>query len=241
MKRRSLMVLFAVLALRPGLASSQLAPVPDQYEYLQWVGAGDAVVATWGGVLLGPYTAKFTTPLSANFSIYCVDYLHHAGSQWVETTSLAQGQGDGDMGATRLGTAVGSASKYRQAAYLSSLFESWDDFDAVGHVSNKQTIWSGLHAAIWSITSGVTKGSGDTAYWRNYFVSLAVPLTAGDGWYVLSGTADVNGIRYDGQEFLVRTPVSVPEPATLLLIGTGALLLFALATRRKKELSALGA
>jgi hypothetical protein len=200
--------------------------VPDQFEYLQWVGSGDAVVATWGGVLLAPYLARFTTPTTASFSVYCVDYLHYAGSQMVESTSLASS--GGDMGATRLG----DYGKYQQAAYLSSLFESWDDFDEAGRASNKRTIWSGLHAAIWSITSNQTLGSGDTAYWRNYFLGLATPTGFGDGWYVLSGT---NG--YNGQEFLIRT-ASVPEPSTWLLMGSGLLLLLGLGFRRTKDLTA---
>jgi hypothetical protein len=222
MKRLILAALSAMFLLQPTVASAQLAPVPDATEYLQWVGKGDAVVATWGGVYLGPYLGAFATPgspTSPSFSLYCVDYAHTAGSQWVQSTSLASSSVD------LSGTRLGDYGAYQQAAYLSSLFDGY-----VGDPTQR-TIWSGLHAAIWSIT---TPGFGPTlntatAGWQSYFLGLAVPTSFGSDWYVLSPDQG-----YNGQEFLVRT-ASVPEPGTLLLIGSGVLLLVGFNRRRMKD------
>ncbi|MGD8288924.1 MAG: hypothetical protein PVI31_09900, partial [Gemmatimonadota bacterium] len=169
MKRLLLIALSAVFLAQPAVASAQLAPVPSDTEYLDWVGKGDAVVATWGGVYLGPYLARFMEPTTPSFSIYCVDYLHHAGSQVVNATSLASGQTDADMGNTRLGTGAGSYATYQKAAYLSSLFASWEDYG-----TDKRTVWSGLHAAIWELTSsqtGLASAGSETDLLRATFIT----------------------------------------------------------------------
>lgn len=228
MKRLLLIALSAGFLAQPAVTAAQLAPVPSDMEYLQWVGKGDAVVATWGGVYLGPYLARFAQPTTASFSIYCVDYLHHAGSQTVNATSLASGQTDADMGNTRLGSGAGSYATYQKAAYLSSLFASWSDYG-----SDQRTVWSGLHAAIWEITTPtqtLALGSGSTATLRDSFITMADQNAGsfGNGWYVLSGAAG-----YDGQEFLIQTGTSVPEPGALLLIGSGLLMLLVVTWRRK--------
>lgn len=229
MRRVLLAVASAGFLLVPAAASAQLAPVPSPTEYLQFIGKGDAVVATWGGVYLGPYVGSFAST-DQRFAIYCVDYVHHASSQYVNTTSLASGQTDADMGNTLLGTATGSYSTYQQAAYLSSLFESWDDFDEAGRDSDRRTIWSALHAAIWKLTSNENLGGGDTEWWRDEFLALAAQNAGGsssDGWYVLSAKGD-----YNGQEFLIQT-ASVPEPTTLLLMATGLLMIAVVTWRRR--------
>ena len=139
------------------------------------------------------------TPTTPAFSIYCVDYRHHAIDQWVNVSALG-----GDLSQTRLN----DYTKYQKAAYLASLFDTY---------STSQ--WGYIHAAIWYITSGVTLVLFNNAGSFNT-----------DGWYLLS-PATHNGITYDGQEFLMRT-VSVPEPATFVLLATGLLLMAAFSRRR---------
>ena len=134
-------------------------------------------------------------------------------------------------------TRLNSYTTYQRAAYLSSLFDSWE---AHKGTYNKQTVWSGLHAAIWSITSGPANlGSGDTGTANRYSYFLGLGGYGGfstAGWYVLSpgGSSHHTG----GQEFLMRglPRTSVPEPSTFLLMATGMLLIIVV---RRKSLTDL--
>jgi PEP-CTERM motif len=217
MKRLLRIALGAVMLAQPGRASAQLYynGIPDAQEYLDFMhGSG----VGYSGVQVGPYEARFIeSPATPSFNIYCVDYNHHAVDQWVNVTSL----GSSNLSNTRLN----DATKYQKAAYLSSLFDTY---------STGQ--WGYIHAAIWYITSGVTLGSMSA---MQPYLNLANTNASSfntAGWYVLSPTTH-SGIRYDGQEFLMRTPVSVPEPATVVLLATGLLLMAAFSRRRLQDLT----
>jgi len=231
-------VLWTAALLMPLPAAAQITNyegVLGSQEYLDFLG-GSGVVSpwteqmpngAWSQVYVGPYVGRFATNgvTSPSFSLVCVDFEHFAGDQWVNVTSLGSGQSDAGLANTRLGAGTGSLDTYRRAAYLSSLFESWEDYG-----TSKSTVWSGIHAAIWTITSGAEVG-GD-AVTRDYFLHLADTegaTYAADGWYVLSG---VDG-RY--QEMLVRTN-TVPEPSTWLLMGTGLALLLVFGRGRMRKL-----
>lgn len=227
------------LFLTVGLLAALQAPVagqlyqgtpPDQAEF-DFVGASPGIAGTFG-TYVGPYTGDFVGDAFGQFSIYCVDYLHYAQDiDLVNVSPLS-----GSLANTRIGT----STQYTQAAYLSSLFESWGDYSDGGTYS-QQTVWSGLHAAIWSVTSDVNVGSGDTETLRNEFLmdaSLATNLASVDldEWFVITnvnlGASDYDGT---GQEFLVRR--SVPEPATLFLMLTGLVLLVGV---NRKRIFAMG-
>lgn len=211
MKRLLLIALTAGLVAQPADLSAQLFynGIPDATEYLDFI-QGSGVAS--GGVQVGPYRGQFLeTPLAPAFSIYCVDYDHFAKDQWVNVTSFASA----DLSKTRLG----DAATYRRLAYLSSLFDA-----------TSQSEWGNIHRAIWNIASGESFSSTGS------YMTMAVPATfSTDGWYVLSPTSLTSTTA--GQEFLMRSSVSVPEPATLLLMATGLLLLAAFSRRRLVELT----
>jgi hypothetical protein len=234
MKRSLLLSLAAGLMLVPMHASAQVySGIPDAEEYLGFV-SGSGVSGTFG-VQVGPYVGKFLSdPGQPQFSIYCVDFDHYAGTTAVSTAEL----GSGDLSLSRLGGSTASRIAYTKAAYLASLFDSWSDYGAT-----KSTVWSSIHAAIWTTIRGETGGlpvPNQLVYGqREAFMALADDaVTNGwtaDGWYLLTPNADVateNGWTYkNGQEFLIRT-TSVPEPSTLLLIGTGLFLVYFVRRRR---------
>ena len=214
MKRFLLSALSAALLAQPVQLNAQqpyLYPgVPGATEYLNFL-SGSGVNGGYG-VQVGPYKAAFgmnvTTPA---FSIYCVDYNHYAVDQYVNVTGL------GPVG-TLSNTRINNYVVYQQAAYLSSLFDT-----------APTSSWGGIHAAIWKLTSNVTLGN---ATQRNYYLGLAAANASTfntSGWYVLSPTSlrSTSG----GQEFLMRT-VSVPEPATFLLLASGLLLLAGVSRKR---------
>jgi hypothetical protein len=218
------LLVVGVLAQQPGLHAQQpylFDGVPDATEYLEFLG-GSGVNGGYG-VQVGPYRGRFTTPTSPQFSIYCVDYNHYAKSQKVNVSALSSGP----LSLTRLQ----DYSKYQKAAYLASLFDPGTDVNSDGTPEGTSS-WGAIHAAIWYITSGVSVGNTTQ---RDYYLGLAA-ANAGSfstaGWYVLS-PENARGGAFDGtgQEFLMRT-VSVPEPASFLLLASGLLLLAAVSRKR---------
>jgi hypothetical protein len=192
--------------------------VPDAQEYLDFLG-GSGVNGGYG-VQVGPYVGRFTDPTTPQFSIYCVDYTHYAKDQWVNVTALTSS----DLSKTR----IDDYGTYRQAAYLASLFDT-----------APKSAWGAIHAAIWNITSGQLLTPNDPSKvaafvaQRDYYIDLDTPGEfTGSGWYILS-PLNAQGGAYDGtgQEFLMRT-VSVPEPASFILLASG-LLFLAVASRRR--------
>jgi hypothetical protein len=208
------MLVIGLLAQAGGVDAQQpyfFSGVPDAQEYLNFLG-GSGVNGGYG-VQVGPYVGRFTTPTTPQFSIYCVDYTHYAKNQWVNVTALSPGS----LSNTRLQ----DYGDYQAAAYLASLFDT-----------APTSAWGGIHAAIWSLTSGVSLGN---AAQRKYYLDLATANASTfstQGWYVLSPLT-ASGGAYDGtgQEFLMRS-VSVPEPATFLLLASGLLFLAAVSRKR---------
>lgn len=233
MKRFILSVVALAIVLLPATVTAQLAPVPNPVEYLDYL-YGSGVNGNNGSPSqVGPYAGRFLTgpggsPTSGTFSLYCVDHLNTVSDQWVAATALGTGQIDGNLTATRLGATAGAVSKYTRAAYLASLFDSWSYY-ATLYSTDKQTVWSAMHSAIWSIVSGTTVANPGFTL-RDTFMGMANTAYAGgyqaDGWYVLSPISPDNG-----QEFLIRTNV-VPEPSTYIMLATGLLFLVAFGRKR---------
>jgi len=230
-------ILWSLLALLPVTVHAQVtnySGVVGASEYMDFV-SGSGVASEWrtssgSRVQVGPYNGRFTTNgvTSAQFSLICVDYDHFAGDQWVNTTGLGTGQSDSGLGATRLGSSTGNLLRYRQAAYLGSLFDSWQTFG-----SDQRSVFSAIHAAIWTLmgASDGYVGGSDYAF-RDRFLSMAAldgSDYSADGWYVLSPAQG-----YNGQEMLIRTN-TVPEPSTYLLMGTGLLMLLLFGRKRMRE------
>lgn len=177
-----------------------------------------------------------------------------------------------NLSQTYLGqTFVGDANnvvKYRESAFLASLFSSWSDFASGGSdaltydyggstrsFTDKSAVYSGIHAAIWRITSAGQTGSVFPGNFPSYGMnaSLATAMSQpffdmatnmGDQgftgvdqsffnqWSVLS---DKNGA---GQEYLVRTTTVTPEPETYVMLLTGLVMLFGVTWWRRRNESA---
>lgn len=181
-------------------------------------------------VYVGPYVGSFSGVTAPSFSIICVDFFADANGQQVLATSIGSGAAEGGLTKTRLGKAeelAGSLDRYRQAAYYASLFDSWESLG-----SNRQTVWTDLHAQIWTIMTDHDFGTGETTFGETHL--LAALEYEADGWYVLTGTGD-----NPGQEMLVRTrTATVPEPSTYLLMATGLFFLAVLGRKRRDQVEA---
>ncbi len=224
MKRVLFSAIALLVALSPIQADAQLNGVPAPQEYLDFLsGSGVVSRGLTSSVYVGPYSGEFEASAfrsvaSNRFALYCVDYAHSArtgAAYLVDVYGLG-----GDVGSLST-TRIGDQSTYVRLAYLSSLF---DDYQGT---SGQRSAWSALHAAIWQVSSNsdVLASNAYVNDMYEQFYNMDVPATfSADGWYVVS---DAEG---RGQEFLVRR--SVPEPATILLMLSGLVMLVGVNRKR---------
>lgn len=260
MKRLLSYALALTLVALPNAARAQDDVTFQDGDQIRLANVDNAVVASWGGVYLGPYTGQLMSdPTQPMFTMYCVDYDHEIslGQTWTINESNL---GGADLSQTREG--VSGLGTYQQTAYLASLFSSWDLLSGVkwdpshsnqtfgqyfasigaGVTWNQRNAWSGIHAAIWSLTSASFPTAGSLADQLAHAFAVYAGYQYGQGfagtginfaeWSVLSPTP-LDGAG-TAQEMLVRTSVA-PEPQTWVLLGTGMLLLFGFARRRGRE------
>ncbi|MFQ5705295.1 MAG: PEP-CTERM sorting domain-containing protein [Gemmatimonadales bacterium] len=254
MKRTAIIAVSAVLISGASSAVAQdVLPRPlGPMESFRFT-SGSGVGASWGSVQIGPYHGVMTSdPTQPQVTLYCVDFAHtiHNNQTWNANITTLEGT---DFGNTR----ANDVAKYKKAAFLSSLFDSYSDYVGVSYGSgtfgNKKQVWSGLHAAIWTI---MTPGFGNPwdpflpdGQWvtdKNLADAMAAPFLAladaamrnnyaGTGmdfgeWSVVSDkcigtTVATTACPQVGgvQEYLVHTVV--PEPETVVLMMTGLLAL----------------
>jgi len=220
------MLMLGVLA---GLAVPTSAQVQRRMKLLSAKPYG--TVTGWG-VYVGPYRgAMISEPGSPQIDIFCVDFNNgiSINQEWnANFWGLS-----GDISSTRFGALYGAAAqlKYKQAAWLSSQFSV-----------QPQSEWQYIHAAIWqtmTCPAGPTycrpTGSVGNVTVASYMAqSLDLNNLGTVNLAEWSVVTDVNTVQGVGgvQEYLTRTPTVVPEPGTLLLLGTGVILIGLVGWRR---------
>lgn len=227
MKLTRSLIATGLLAITASAAFAQVTQDSLQLKapYATWRTSG--VIAPVGGrnVYVGPYQAMFESvggfsDTSPRFDIYCVDFQHSisVGQKWKANFTTLAGS---DMTKTRWKNQL----KYQRAAYLSNKFKT-----------TTTAKWGSLHNAIWYVMTGTTPalGSTDAVGFYNDAVAYGGSFDMAN-WFVVTDVNVTSATPGTGgtQEFLYNTP----EPATIILLGTGLLTTLALSGLIRKPMA----
>ncbi len=172
-----------------------------------------------------PYQIRPTNEPGITMAVMCDDYMHGAqpGDQWMaNVTNL----GTGNIMQTRFNNIVGPNATYDLFLY-----------EEAGWILKQTQVeptsqWISMNYAVWNIFDSSAPCDGTCQAWlaAAFINAKEQPLSYYDDVYIVTPVDQHNPDPNSMQEFLYlgapssgqqADPATVPEPGTLLLLGTG--------------------
>jgi hypothetical protein len=220
----------AALALTLSFGFAAPASASTQFTFL------NPGTVTAFGYYVGQYHGLEGMPVNANVVLNCVDFFHDIanGDVWqANLTSLGSSTGIGTV------TRFNNLTAYREAAWLTTQYAT---------APNNSTI-ADIQATIWNLFSGpTTPPQPSSNAWLTAAQAYVVANPNGATYQSFWVVSDVNTHLVTGgddpnskQEFIIYDDtfnpnvIPTPEPATMMLVGTGLIGFAGVSIRRRKK------